>query len=581
MQKYTDVVFSSTGTSAVAPLPLATVTVAYAAGGTPTLYSDNGVTVLSNPFTSDANGRISFYAADGRYTLTVSKTGYATVTISDILLEDPTNPNPISATTLTATGTSTLQGVTATSLAVSGAATVGAGLAVTGALSATGALTTNGLKEDSSGGLGIGGATSGIESLRLVKNMTGAVNSVGVYNVGTVQSDVTNGAWYYRTFAATQAATFTLPQLIHYSTVQGTIGAGSTVTTQIGFEVNGTLIGATNNYGFYGALSYATGRYNLFMAGTADNYLAGNVGIGATPAPGCSLNVTKAITGAAFAAGARVNATVQSDVTSRADNFQSVMAVAAGTYNTVVGYQAQQGTITGTLTNQIGFSADPSLVGATNNYGFYGNIPAGTGRYNFYANGTAPNFFNGQTTITTGAAGATNTLIVIDTGVNGGNIQIKGNGAVTPSKFLRVNSGVLQIINDAYGAVIVAISDTGNLNVVSPTGSLGYGTGAGGTVTQATSKANPITLNTPTGQITLNGSSLAAGATTTFTFNNSLISIKDTIILNMVETFASVNYLFTVGIGTGAATIGIRNMSAGALAEAIVFNFSIIKGASA
>ena len=394
MQKYTDVVFSSTGTSAVAPLPLATVTVAYAAGGTPTLYSDNGVTVLSNPFTSDANGRISFYAADGRYTLTVSKTGYATVTISDILLEDPSNPNPISATTITATGTSTLAGVTATSLAVSGAATATA-LNVTGALSATGALTTNGLKEDSSGGLGIGGATSGIESLRLLKNMTGSVNAIGIYNVGTVQSDVTTGAWYYRTYAATQAATFTLPQLIHYSTVQGTIGAGSTVTTQIGFEANGTLTGATNNYGFYGALSYATGRYN------------------------------------------------------------------------------------------------------------------------FYAAGTAPNRFVGETLVI-GAAG------------------------------------------------------------------LGYGTGAGGTVTQATSKATAVTLNKPTGQITMTADSLAAGASISFQFNNSLISAVDTLIVNIVwSTVSPPNYIVRAGVGVGAANIILKNDSAGALAEAVQINFAIIKGATA
>jgi hypothetical protein len=44
----------------------------------------------------------------------------------------------------------------------------------------------------------------------------------------------------------------------------------------------------------------------------------------------------------------------------------------------------------------IWFVASPSLTGATNNYGFFGNIASGTGRYNFFAQGTAPNYFAGD-----------------------------------------------------------------------------------------------------------------------------------------------------------------------------------------
>ena len=36
------------------------------------------------------------------------------------------------------------------------------------------------------------------------------------------------------------------------------------------------------------------------------------------------------------------------------------------------------------------------MSGATNNYGFYGNIASGSNRWNFYANGDAANFFNGS-----------------------------------------------------------------------------------------------------------------------------------------------------------------------------------------
>jgi hypothetical protein len=62
----------------------------YPAGVNATIYSDNGVTQTDNPLTTDANGKFQFYAADGRYQATISKTGViTTTTLEDILLADP------------------------------------------------------------------------------------------------------------------------------------------------------------------------------------------------------------------------------------------------------------------------------------------------------------------------------------------------------------------------------------------------------------------------------------------------------------------------------------------------------------
>jgi hypothetical protein len=52
-----------------------------------------------------------------------------------------------------------------------------------------------------------------------------------------------------------------------------------------------------------------------------------------------------------------------------------------------------------TVTDQYGFVAESSLTGATNNYGFLSAIASGTNRWNFYASGTAKNYFNGETLI--------------------------------------------------------------------------------------------------------------------------------------------------------------------------------------
>ncbi len=49
----------------------------------------------------------------------------------------------------------------------------------------------------------------------------------------------------------------------------------------------------------------------------------------------------------------------------------------------------------------------------------------------------------------------------------------------------------------------------------------------GGTVTQATNKTTGVTLNAASGQITMNGASLAGGAEATFTVTNSEIAATD------------------------------------------------------
>jgi hypothetical protein len=62
-------------------------------GGAVSVYSSNAVGVNVNPLTTDSMGRFGFYAADGRYNLVVSFSGVTLAIITDILLEDPANPN--------------------------------------------------------------------------------------------------------------------------------------------------------------------------------------------------------------------------------------------------------------------------------------------------------------------------------------------------------------------------------------------------------------------------------------------------------------------------------------------------------
>src|SRR5688572_2652419 len=74
MQKRIHSAQDSTGRA----IPTASVRVTIAGTSTlATLYSDNGVTALANPLTTSAtDGTYSYYAANGRYTEVVTKSGY-------------------------------------------------------------------------------------------------------------------------------------------------------------------------------------------------------------------------------------------------------------------------------------------------------------------------------------------------------------------------------------------------------------------------------------------------------------------------------------------------------------------------
>lgn len=120
-------------------------------------------------------------------------------------------------------------------------------------------------------------------------------------------------------------------------------------------------------------------------------------------------------------------------------------------------------------------------------------------------------------------------------------------------------------------------------NIFGTTVGFGYpsGLGVGGAVTQATSKSTGVTLNTLAGAITTNAASLAANTSVSFTFTNSNIGPQDVIAMEIGGSAADASAYNVVAVpGTGSATVVIRNLTAGALAEAIVLNFVIIKGAN-
>lgn len=109
-------------------------------------------------------------------------------------------------------------------------------------------------------------------------------------------------------------------------------------------------------------------------------------------------------------------------------------------------------------------------------------------------------------------------------------------------------------------------------------GQLGYSTDAQGSVTQATSKSTGVTLNKSSGQITMNNAALGATTNVTFTLTNSLIGVRDVLVLNVYGGTSGSYNVWVSGLAEGSATITVRNITAGSLSEAIVINFAIIHG---
>lgn len=116
------------------------------------------------------------------------------------------------------------------------------------------------------------------------------------------------------------------------------------------------------------------------------------------------------------------------------------------------------------------------------------------------------------------------------------------------------------------------------------TSGIGYATGAGGAMTQLTSKGTAVTLNKASGQITMHNAALAGGATVAFVFNNSFIASTDQVLVSFQGGSAGniTTYSCRAGLySAGSCQIALKNETGGSLSEAVVLNFLVIKGVTA
>lgn len=203
------------------------------------------------------------------------------------------------------------------------------------------------------------------------------------------------------------------------------------------------------------------------------------------------------------------------------------------------------------------------------------------------------------TALAVGANGATNPVFVIDasTGSSVTGLSIKGAAVGGRVAVAAISSGADEGLDiDAKGAGTIRLGNASTGNIVAnralaaansvlsshASAGIGYTTGAGGTVTQSTSKSTGVTINRICGEIVTANSSLAAGDEVTFAVTNSAVGANDVVAINHKSGGTIGAYLVSANnIAAGSFSVTISNLSAGALAEAITLGFAIIKAAVA
>lgn len=130
-------------------------------------------------------------------------------------------------------------------------------------------------------GVGIGTSAISTRSINIADQLTGGTTIYGVSLTSTIASNVTGTYYGFYSALSTQGASFTVGSVAHFTIVDVSKGASSSIINQYGFYIQ-DLTAATNNKGIWSLISSGANKWNIYVQGTASNYLAGTVLIGST-----------------------------------------------------------------------------------------------------------------------------------------------------------------------------------------------------------------------------------------------------------------------------------------------------------
>ena len=246
------------------------------------------------------------------------------------------------------------------------------------------------------------------DSVTSVNGLSGSVN--------LTTSNITEGTNLYYTDARARAAisltttgtsgaaTYSAGVLnVPNYTLAGLGGvSGTGITGQVSYWSGASAQAGTNNL-FWDAATNRLG-VNINTPSTAlhvvgNGFINGRLGVGTSTLTSHGLHVGANISGAAISYGVLQSGTVQAGVSTLAAGYENQVNIADGlTANAYHHFRAVQNTLGAgaTLAFQAGFFVTSTLTSATNNYGFYGNMPSGTGSWNIFMAGAGNNYMAGN-----------------------------------------------------------------------------------------------------------------------------------------------------------------------------------------
>lgn len=236
--------------------------------------------------------------------------------------------------------------------------------------------------------------------------------------------------------------------------------------------------------------------------------------------------------------------------------------------------------------------------GAPLTAGIHSSISAGADKYFLYTAGSAPSVHSGKMRVGANSPSPSDTMEVVGflkassnwnpltTGTyhelqnsNSGQTAVISNSHATTPQGLRIlfngaspnNQTQTFLLCDDATTTRAAIYSDGSFKTK---GSIGYLTGAGGAVTQTTSRTTGVTRNTICGAITL-VSAAGSAAWQSFTVTNSQVAATDVVIVSQ-KSGTDLYQIFVTNVAAGSFKISFAT-TGGTTTEQPVFNFAIIK----
>lgn len=193
------------------------------------------------------------------------------------------------------------------------------------------------------------------------------------------------------------------------------------------------------------------------------------------------------------------------------------------------------------------------------------------------------------------ADGAGAATLDLATGAGGNTINVGTGNAIntihigdhaTPVNVITIGGAASSVaITDAQWSITSAgaIATASSVLSSSASAGIGYATGAGCAVTQATSRTTGVTCNGVSGAITTDTTALPGAGEAAFTVTNSSVAIGDVIIVSLRSgSTAGTSLPFVSAVAAGSFDITLTNVATSTSdTGAGIINFAVIKAVSA